>query len=285
MWPLRSSSTKATTSAWTSGLWASWCLSSLLAGQRMWSPVLPVCSQALLDCSTDNHPPSSYHFNLPLLIYSNYCFLAWMEYCWKTPADLSQIKGSTEWSLCPFCLLHSAVLRSQGVTRWWRTLSSWKALRRWTSPRRSARDLRTSYASYAGTRSHIRAMKSSATKFLVLSSITHMDKRRQCPYSTWNLHEQCKHECPVFDQSERDCREKEARFLCAEAVISHPHPTLQAKSLRATGQPQKWNNWYQEAQVRRKWLILLLISVGRLAVQISTDWTLWMWARGLWPHN
>lgn len=57
-----------------------------------------------------------------------------------------------EW-LTSYCCC-STVPPSLAVTRWWHTHSSWKALRRWTFPRRSARGPRTSYANCAGTRPH-----------------------------------------------------------------------------------------------------------------------------------
>lgn len=49
MWPQRSSSTKAITSVWTSGLWVSWCLSSSPAGQE--TEPHNFCHMWLINCN------------------------------------------------------------------------------------------------------------------------------------------------------------------------------------------------------------------------------------------
>lgn len=66
---------------------------------------------------------------------------------------------------------------------------------------------------------------------------------------------------------------------------SHSWSVLQEKSLRATGQPQKWNYWYQEAQVRRNWFILFWSQWEDEPHKFSTNWRSWMWAGGLWPRQ
>ena len=134
----------------------------------VWAPYWQVRACAHL-CFQSAVRPVIIHFITSI----SHCWFA-VIVCWreqraaeKHPFQQTSAKPKAQLHVCIFSFLLSTVLRSLGVTRWWRTLSSWKALKRWTSPRRSPRDPRTSYASYAGTRSRRQSnSQESSLKFL-----------------------------------------------------------------------------------------------------------------------